>query len=86
MHICDLIAAAGIVVAVVSSIFAYRPWSYAKGQAIDFDRKRSTFVGYLHGRKSRKLTNEERIQVDNMLARFDALRWSRSQPPSTPSS
>jgi hypothetical protein len=78
MHICDLIAAAGIGVAVVSLIFAYRQWSYAKELATDFDRKRSLFVGYLHGRKSRKLTEEERVQVDDMLARFDALRWNRT--------
>lgn len=87
MHVCDWIAMVGIPVAVASLVFAYWQWHDAKEQAIDFDKKRSTFVGYPHGRKSHRLQQEERDQVDDMLERFDRprRRWFRQRSRFSPS-
>jgi hypothetical protein len=75
----DIISLAGFMIGVVSFIvtivalvIAYRQWRGAKRMAIDFDMKRNTFVGFLHGMKFDKPLSQPSLeQVNDMLERFD---------------
>jgi hypothetical protein len=88
MDICTLIAVAGIVIGIPSSIYAIRADSRMSTlkrdiqiQMINFEMKRNEFVGYLRGRKSQVLTDEELEQVDSQLALFGPPRTSLASSP-----